>query len=97
MGVRVEVDEVEVMEVEIWVEVKVVVEVGRVVRVGARAWGEMNIEMAVGMEVQWEVDRDVGVGMEVKPEPCLKTRTTVGIFNLTCWKQQLGHISVGKR
>lgn len=37
------------------------------------------------------------VGVEVKPEPHPRTRLTVGVFKLTCCKQQLGHISVGKR
>lgn len=52
---------------------------------------EVEIEVGVGVEV------DVEVGVEVKPEPHPGTRLTVGVFKLTCCKQQLGHISVGKR
>lgn len=49
MGIRV--DEIEMIEVEIWVEVEVVVEVERAVKLGVEVWVEMEIEMAAGVEV----------------------------------------------
>lgn len=58
-------------------------------------WVGLDVEIAVEVDVGVEVS--VGVVVEVKPERHPKTRLTVGVFKLTCCKQQLGHVSVGKR